>query len=170
MKYTGRADCPQPGKRPGTEKFVELMCKRFGFTNLGTYANRPIRGGTAISVHSSGRACDLGWADATKAAEVARWLVDNYEALGLEELHDYAGTTKKGTETWGRGWRCDRGNEVPGWRDYTATQNAGTPGPSSRWYHLELSPAMADNERAVVKAWKGLTKPEIWVGKPKATK
>jgi hypothetical protein len=59
---------------------------------------------------------------------------------------------------------------VPGWRDYTATQNAGTPGQSSRWYHLELSPAMADNPRAVIKAWKSLTKPDIWVGKPKATK
>jgi len=100
---------------------------------------------------------------------VAKWLVDNYETLGLEEMHDYAGTTKQGCETWGRGWRCNR-NGKPGWKDYTATENAGTPGPSSRWYHLELTPAMADNDRAVVKMWKGLTKPEAWVGKPKTAK
>jgi hypothetical protein len=169
MEYTGRTDCPQPGKRPGTEKLVQLMVQRFGFTNLGTYANRPARGQSFISVHSSGRAMDLGWADPAQAAVVAKWLVDNYETLGLEELHDYAGTTKKGCKTWGRGWRCNR-NGKPGWKDYTATENAGTPGPSSRWYHLELSPAMADNDRAVVKMWKGLTKPEVWVGKPKTAK
>ena len=164
--YTGRADVPAAGKRPGTEKLVELLCKHYGFRNLGTFGVRPIRGGTLPSVHGSGRAADLGWVDPKAAAQVATWLVDNSEAFLLEELHDYAGTTKPGTETWGRGWRCNRDGK-PGWKDYTATDNAGTPGSSSRWYHLEVAPALADDDRLVVKTWKTLTKLDVWVGSPK---
>lgn len=164
--YTGRADVPAAGKRKGTEKLVGLLCKHFGFRNLGTFGIRPVRGGSLPSVHGSGRAADLGWVNAQAAAQVAQWLVDNADILQLEELHDYAGTTKPGTETWGRGWRCDRGGH-PGWKDYTATENAGTPGPSSRWYHIEIAGPMADNPRLVVKTWKTLTKPGVWVGSPK---
>jgi hypothetical protein len=164
--YTGRSDVPAAGKRPGTEKLVELLCKHYGFRNLGTFGVRPIRGGSLPSVHGSGRAADLGWTDPKAAALVAQWLVDNSEAFLLEELHDYAGTTKPGTETWGRGWRCNR-NGKPGWKDYTATDNAGTPGPSSRWYHLEVAPQLADDDRLVVKTWKTLTKLGVWVGPPK---
>ena len=163
--YTGRSDVPAAGKRPGTEKLVELLCKHYGFRNLGTFGVRPIRGGSLPSVHGSGRAADLGWTDPKAAALVAQWLVDNSEAFLLEELHDYAGTTKPGTETWGRGWRCNR-NGKPGWKDYTATDNAGTPGPSSRWYHLEVAPQLADDDRLVVISWKTLTKLGVWVGTP----
>ena len=156
--YTGRADVPAAGKRPGTEKLVELLCKHYGFRNLGTFGVRPVRGGSLPSVHGSGRAADLGWTDPKAAALVAQWLVDNSEAFMLEELHDYAGTTKKGTETWGRGYRIGRG-----WKDYTASDNAGTPGPSSRWFHLEVSPAGADDPHAIVKHWKTLTKLDLRV-------
>lgn len=164
--YTGRADVPAAGKRPGTEKLVELLCKTYGFRNLGTFGVRPIRGGSLPSVHGSGRAADLGWVDAKAAAQVAAWLVDNSEVFLLEELHDYAGTTKPGTETWGRGWRCNR-NGKPGWLNYTAENNAGTPGPSSRWYHIEVAPQLADDDRLVVRNWKTLTKLDVWVGSPK---
>ena len=115
-----------------------------------------MRGSLRPSVHGTGRAADLGWVNAANAAQVALWLVDNFPYL--EELHDYAGTTKKGCETWGRGYRIGRG-----WKNYIATDNAGTPGPSSRWYHIEVSPAVADDPAAIVKHWKTLTKLDLRV-------
>lgn len=156
-KYTGW-DGDAPGKRAGTEKLVELLMKTYGFRNLGTWGPpRQMRGSSHPSVHNTGRAADIGWANASNAAQVALWLVDNFPFL--EELHDYAGTTKKGTEQFGRGWRIGRG-----WKDFTATDNAGTPGASSRWYHIEVAPGpFADDDRAVVKFWKTLTKLDIKV-------
>lgn len=154
-KYTGW-DGDAASKRAGTEKLVELLTKTYGFTNLGTWGVRTMRGSNRPSVHGTGRAADLGWKTAGSAAQVALWLVDNFPYL--EELHDYAGTTKKGTETWGRGYRIGRG-----WKDYTASDNAGTPGPSSRWFHLEVSPAVADDPHAIVKHWKTLTKLDLTV-------
>lgn len=153
--YTGW-DGDAKGKRAGTEKLVQLLVQRYGFRNLGTWGVRPVRGGSRPSVHGTGRAADLGWANPANAAQVALWLVDNFPYL--EELHDYAGTTKKGCETWGRGYRIGRG-----WKNYTATDNAGTPGPSSRWYHIEVSPAVADDPAAIVKHWKTLTKLDLRV-------
>lgn len=154
MPYTGNSD-PSTGPRPGTTKFAEIMVNR-GFRNLGIWANRPMRGSTRLSVHATGRAVDLGY-DPKKAATVGAyclWLEANHVALGIEEIHDYSGTSKAGTEKWGRGFRCNR-NGKPGWKDWTETDNGGTPG--GKWIHVELSPAMADDPKLFVKAWKELS-------------
>lgn len=155
MNYTGTTDGAAKGERPGTEKLVELMLRR-DFTNLGTWAVRNMRGTDRLSVHATGRAADLGFKDPTIAAKYALWLVANYKLLGIEEVHDYSGTTKKGTETWGRGWRCNR-NGKPGWKDWTPTENGGSGG--GKWLHVELTPAMADNPDAFLEAWKSVPRP-----------
>jgi len=154
MPYTGNSD-PADGPRPGTVKFAEIMVNR-GFKNLGIWANRPMRGSTRLSVHATGRAVDLGY-DPKKAATVGAyclWLEANHVALGIEEIHDYSGTSKAGTEKWGRGFRCNRSGK-PGWKDWTETDNGGTPG--GKWIHVELAPAMADDPKAFVKAWKAIS-------------
>jgi hypothetical protein len=135
------------------------VCENYqkkGFTNLGTWAVRNMRGSDRLSVHATGRAADIGYKDKATAALWANWLVANYEVLGIEEVHDYAGTTKPGTEKWGRGWRCNR-NGKPGWKDWTETANGGSGG--GKWLHVELTPAMADSPKAFVKAWKSIPKP-----------
>jgi len=154
MPYTGNSD-PSDGPRPGTIKFAEIMTNR-GFRNLGIWANRPMRGSTRLYVHATGRAVDLGY-DPKKAALVGAyclWLEANHVALGIEEIHDYSGTSKAGTEKWGRGFRCNR-NGAPGWKDWTETDNGGTPG--GKWIHVELAPSMADDPKAFVKAWKAIS-------------
>lgn len=161
MKYTGNTD-PSDGARAGTKKFVEIVTKKYGFTNLGIWANRPMRGTNPprLSVHATGRACDIGYSDPVVAAKFAKWLVANSETLGIEEVHDYSGITKKGTERWGRGWRCERrelGGKA-GWKDWTATDNGGSAG--GKWLHIELTPAIADDPRGLVKIWKTLEKPQ----------
>lgn len=54
-----------------------------------------MRGSDRLSVHATGRAADIGYKDKATAALWANWLVANYQTLGIEEVHDYAGTTKK---------------------------------------------------------------------------
>jgi len=159
MKYTGTTDGAAKGKRPGTEQFAKMMGQRWGFQNLGTWVVRNMRGSDRLSVHATGRAVDLGWKNSKIAGEVALWLVANYAQLGIEEVHDYACTTlpTKKTPVWGRGWRCDR-NGKPGWKEWTAQANGGTP--NGRWLHVELTPQMADNPELLKERWHALDKPE----------
>ena len=85
MNYTGTTDGAALGKRPGTEKFVDIIKKK-GFTNLGTWAVRNMRGSDRLSVHATARAADIGYKDKTTAAMWANWLVANYKVLGIEEV------------------------------------------------------------------------------------
>ena len=58
--YTGTKDAVARGARPGTKQFQALMAFLFQMRSLGIFANRPVRGGSSLSVHATGRACDLG--------------------------------------------------------------------------------------------------------------
>lgn len=152
MKYTGNTD-PRTAALPGTERLVEIMTKgKLGMTNLGIWANRPMRGSTRLSVHASGRACDLGFKAERKewAAKLFDWLVKHYEELGLEEVHNYS------YGEWGRGFRCER-KELggkPGVKLWTESDNGGTPG--GLWLHLELAPTFAKDPNKIAAAWKAV--------------
>ena len=88
-KYTGNTD-PHPKTRPGTKQFQDLMVFLFGMKNLGIFANRPVRGGKGLSVHATGRACDLGGTP-KQCKEATAFLYDFRYDLGIEEIHDYVG-------------------------------------------------------------------------------
>lgn len=163
--YTG-FDKLAKTKLAGTEKFVALCQRRWAFGNLGTLNVRLMRSapiGTKpndpkwLSIHATGRALDVSYPNnptgAKKALEAMLWFVANADALGIEEVHDYSGLTKFGCGTWGRGWRCNR-NGKPAWKDWTATDNGGTP--KAKWIHVELSPAMAKDAVALENAWRAL--------------
>lgn len=155
MKYTGNTD-PSTGPRKGTLKLMEILVSRWGFKNLGIWANRPMRSSSNLSVHATGRALDAGIPlehQKTNAwvSDIFDWLVKNYEVLGIEEVHQYW------WKEWGRGFRCSRpelGGKA-GVREWTAQSNGGSAG--GKWLHIELSPAMADNPEAFVKAWKSVS-------------
>jgi hypothetical protein len=144
-KYTG-FDRVSLQRRPGLEYLVACVNYLTGnrVWNNGTLAIRPIRGGVAPSVHSTGRAADLSFRDmkdgkrgtgATRAdaERVIEWLVANAEQLGVELVLDYW------PRPHGRGWRCDRRS----WVNYPTRTIAGAPG--GDWFHLEVSPRMADD-------------------------
>ena len=85
------------------------------------------------------------------------WFVKYQVELGIEEVHDYSGITKKGCEKYGRGWRCNRSGK-PGWKDYTEKDNAGSF--KATWIHVELTPHHADmsgDEYEVL--WRSIPKP-----------
>jgi hypothetical protein len=155
--YTGTKDGAAKGKRPGTEKLVELCKKRWGFSNLGTWVVREMRGKPGqLSVHATGRAADIGYGtgkDArAKAIEAFNWFLQNAASLGIEEIHDYA------FSKYGRGYRCSRADKDGGVIVYKdLASSAGTPG--GTWLHVELSPEMADDPAKFEAAWRALPKP-----------
>ena len=160
-EYTGNKDgVSKIGKaRPGLVKFMEIAMKRWEFTNLGSLGVRQMNNPKAdpndpkwLSVHATGRACDLGYKDRAKAEEAWNFLIANTEALGIEEIHDYAYDNNVNDKQlgWGRGYRCSRGEGNKGVKIYNSEDNAGSQG--GKWIHVELSPAMADDERKYVAA------------------
>lgn len=152
--YTGTKDGAAKGKRPGTEWLARALNARWGFSRLGTWVVRDMRGKPGqLSVHATARALDAGYMNTVtarnKAVEVAEWLAKNADALGIEEIHDYA------YGKYGRGWRCSRGK----WKIYAnEKESAGSIG--GKWLHVELSPAMADNAQALNAVWDATPKPD----------
>jgi len=156
VKYTGTSDGVAEGKRPGTERFVQLCNRRWEFANLGTWVVRDIKGkpGT-MSVHSTARALDTSYGkDKASGLQAINWFVKYAAELGLEEVHDYSGITKKGCETWGRGWRIGRG-----WKDWSKDDNGGSQ--KATWIHVELAPKYADmaGDDYENKVWRTVPKP-----------
>jgi hypothetical protein len=152
---------------PITKKFYDLCNRRWAFTNLGIYANRPVRNPSAkgaLSTHATGFAVDMGY-PATRAGrgaakEAWAWLIENSESLLLCELHDYAYRNPAQPDTdktaYGRGWRCSRGPGEKGTKIFTKSDNAGSFG--GVWLHAEISnewETAADFETA----WRALPKP-----------
>jgi hypothetical protein len=147
---------PGTGKLAGTEKFVDLCKRRWGFTNLGTFVVRNIRGKKTLSVHCLGVAGDIGYpktrAGRRKAKEAWNWFIEHSEALGLCELHDYA------YGDFGRGWRCSRGEGQEGVVVYkNKKESAGSIG--GAWLHFELEMDLAKDAKALEAAWRSLPKP-----------
>lgn len=169
-KYTGNSDAKKGGStRPGLKKFMDLCSKRWGFTNLGAYNYRMMNNPKAkadpnnpkwLSVHATGRACDLGYKNRAAAAQAWDWFIANTAALGIEEIHDYAFDPDGAGpgKPWGRGYRCSRGEGARGVKIYNDKENAGTPG--GKWLHFELSPEFADDPKKVEAAWNAIRPPD----------
>ena len=167
--YTGNSDgVSKKGARAGTLMLVDLCQRRWKFTNLGVFANRRMNNDAAakdptnpkwLSVHATGRACDLGYKNRKHAVQAWNWLLEHAVVLGIEEIHDYAFDPdgKGAKRAWGRGFRCSRGEGNKGVRIFDASNNAGSAG--GKWLHVELSPAMADNPDGLLAVWKSLPKP-----------
>jgi hypothetical protein len=160
-KYTGNTDgLSRTGARPGITKLIQIAQKN-GFSNLGSFANRSMNNPKAkqgdpkwLSVHATGRACDIGYTDRAKALEMWDFLLANTAELGIEEIHDYAydDNVQDKQLGWGRGYRCSRGEGAKGVKIYDSQDNAGSQG--GKWLHVELSPEMADNVNKFTAAWK----------------
>lgn len=115
--HNWQADKPSDTYTTCSPNLVELrkyLEQRWGLTNLGCYGRRPIRGGTSWSSHSFGAAHDYSYRNGPDRSviesEVIPWLLDNFELLGIQRVHDY----------WARRyWHVGRGwiNRPPGGRN-----------------------------------------------------
>lgn len=134
------------GVSPGLQVLIRTIERETakGLWNNGAWGVRDMKGKPGQpSVHATGRAVDMSWRDMPgdkgrpnyrpEAQKVIRALVQNADAIGLEMVIDYF------PHPWGRAWRCDRGR----WRKYDNRTVSGAPG--GDWYHIEISPARAQD-------------------------
>lgn len=159
--------------QPGTVKFAELCIARFKVKNLGIYSPRLMRNShTAgkkigdpgmekwLSVHATGAAVDLGYADRkTQGLPMWKWIIAHTAELGIVEGHDYGFDNDKADKQpgYGRGFRCSRGEGEAGIKIYDAKDNAGSFG--GKWCHWELSPDFAKDPAKVQAAWDAIPYP-----------
>lgn len=145
--YTGTTDGVSQSKRAGLEHLVACIGFLSGnkLWNNGTLAVRPMRGKRSLSVHATGRAADISYrkmnGKGSDRAYSLVWidlLVKHADELGLELLTDYSYTKGLGG---GRTWKCDR----HAWLDNKRGVIEGGGSPSSDWFHIEISPEMADS-------------------------
>ena len=131
-------------KRKGTEKFVDLSCRRWkSFTNLGTWVVRDMRGKPGVmSVHATGRALDLGYTARAEADNAIGWFTAHNTALGITLINDYQ------YGKYGRTWICDR----QAWKIH----DKPTIGARGNWFHVELEPWAADDPVAIERVWRSL--------------
>ena len=146
--YTGNRDVATSA-RPGTRQLQNWL--RFLYPtsrDLGIFANRTVRGGQARSVHSTGRAADIG-GDRDTVRQLIDFLYLNREILRVEEIHDYVGAWIP-TKGFGAGYRCDRdtGGLLSGWRVY----ERNTIGKGGDWTHYELAPSAANDTEYIDEA------------------
>ena len=157
--YTG-FDKVATETHPAAKKLADLLHKRHGMTYMGGLSVRVMRSAPAaiqklpptdpkckpyMSVHSCGRAVDVGLPDGTpdiakKLTEIADYLVANADEFFLEEVHEYSWRNPKapkGSKVWGRGFRTSRAKKDSGWLPWDAKNNGGTPG--GLWIHYEVS-------------------------------
>jgi hypothetical protein len=132
------------GPLQGTDEFIRQVVKRSNSSlwNNGSWVIRDIRTKPGqISNHARGLAVDFSYRKMTDkgivegrktALPFIQKLLKNADTLGIELIIDYYQN---------RSWKCDRGTWVKGkWS-------------GGDWFHIEISPAMANNANLVKQAF-----------------
>ncbi len=130
--------------------------KRFGGSSLGGYGQRPIRGGQAWSSHSFGAAIDWRIEDQNARIAAMQFLVDHYEILGIQAIHDYFGC---------RIWRANRYPGKPAsswWRTQTKSTTTGMGQSWAVYLHIETDQSNWGNSTPVPNRFQATEpKPEV---------
>lgn len=153
--YSGTTEGVGRGKRPGTEHLAAVLhyLSAGVLWNNGTYGIRPVRDGSALSVHATGRAVDMSARATDHPAgyhrqlleRTANWLADHANRIGIELIIDYSAAGGLGG---GRAWKCDR--QAWKWLAHGAVSGGGAAW--ADWLHIELSPAAADDALGIQEA------------------
>ena len=139
--YTGNKDGAAAGEHPQLTALMKELFNAYpkALWNNGSFGVRNMRNKEALSVHATGRACDISWrnmGDGKRgvakggrkyAMSAMDYLVKNADALGVELIIDYF------PAPYGRAARCDRDMA---WQKYTKATVSGAP--SGDWFHLEV--------------------------------
>ena len=152
--YIGNADGPAPSPRPGMDEWIRQAIKyaNGSLWNNGSYGQRDMKGKPGnLSVHATGRAVDLSYRDMPdhrgkpNGRQLSKVFIEacvaNANELGLQMVIDYW------PQPYGRAWRCDR----MAWQVYQKQTVSGAPG--GDWWHVEITPKMADNPNLVKAAF-----------------
>ena len=147
---------------PAAKKLSDLLQRRWKMNYMGGLVVRAMRSAPGaiqkldphdprcapyMSVHATGRAVDIGHTDPKVLDTVFTYLVANADELQLEEIHQYNYRALGAQKAWGRGFRCSRADRNSGIKEWTTTDNGGTPG--GMWIHDEVAP---DADAAAIEA------------------
>ena len=152
--YIGNADGAAPKPRPGMDEWIKQAIKyaNGSLWNNGSWGQRDMRGKPgSLSVHATGRAVDLSYRDMPddrgkpNGRQLSKVFIEacvaNANELGVQMVIDYW------PQPYGRAWRCDR----MAWQVYSKETVHGAP--SGDWWHVEITPKMADNPNLVKAAF-----------------
>ncbi|MBU3720555.1 MAG: hypothetical protein FGM22_07315 [Burkholderiaceae bacterium] len=83
---TPQGDCTKK-PQPGTVCLQKRILDKFsGTRSMGIYNCRSVRGADNASVHSEGRAMDIGPKDAAQGDEIAAWAVSNSNTYQIQRV------------------------------------------------------------------------------------
>lgn len=128
------------GPSPALVALRAYMLERWlGFSDLGCYGRRAVRGGEVPSSHSYGAAVDIGYpigAQQLVVHEVCPWLVAYSRELGLQAIHDY-----RRSRIWRAGRTALESQACDTW--WKAQRHSASTGMGQLWtnhLHLEVTP------------------------------
>ena len=147
--YTGNKDGAATGEHPQLTALMKELFKAYpkALWNNGSWGVRNMRGKEALSVHATGRACDISWrnmGDGKRgvakggrkyATEAMDYLVKHADALGIEMIIDYFPAPH------GRASKCDRNMA---WQKYDKETVHGAP--NGDWFHCEVDGKKSSEE------------------------
>ena len=139
--YTGNKDGAAAGEHPQLTALMKELFKAYpkALWNNGSWGVRNMRGKESLSVHATGRACDISWRNMSDgkrgvakggrryATEAMDYLVKHADELGIEMIIDYFPAPH------GRASKCDRNMA---WQKYTKETVHGAP--NGDWFHTEV--------------------------------
>ena len=139
--YTGNKDGAAAGEHPQLTALMKELFKAYSpaLWNNGSFGVRNMRGKESLSVHATGRACDISWRNMSDgkrgvakggrryATEAMDYLVKHADELGIEMIIDYFPAPH------GRASKCDRNMA---WQKYTKETVHGAP--NGDWFHTEV--------------------------------
>ena len=139
--YTGNKDGVAAGEHPQLTALIKELLNAYpkALWNNGSFGVRNMRNKEVLSVHATGRACDISWrnmGDGKRgvakggrkyATQAIDYLVKHADNLGVELIIDYFPTP------YGRAAKCDRDMA---WVKYTKPTVSGSP--NGDWFHFEV--------------------------------
>jgi hypothetical protein len=114
---------------PNLLRIQDFYRRTRGGTSLGCHVERSVSGGSTLSTHAWGAACDWLFPNRTVTVEAMGWTVAHSAELGVNTIHDYV------TQTM---WK-----PTVGWRPASIGSVGGN------WIHVETTPAAFTDSRPV---------------------
>jgi hypothetical protein len=131
--WNSRSDslvAPYNSCSPNLVALQDYYRRRWGAVSLGCHNQRPVTGGSSLSSHAWGAACDPKFPDRATTVQAMDFTIANSAELGINTIHDYI--RQMMWKPGGVGW---------------VSASIGSVG--GQWIHVETTPAMFGDGRPV---------------------
>jgi hypothetical protein len=90
--WSSRSDslvAPYNACSPNLVSQLDYYRRRWGAVSLGCHNQRPVTGGSTLSSHAWGAACDPKFPDRATTVQAMAWIISMSAELGVNTIHDY---------------------------------------------------------------------------------